>query len=96
MNGNPEQYGFHVTPEIQKEYKKIVTDEILDKKNIKFSWYEIQDYIKAYTPDVIINNVNYNWILDLNIDRKRSLIVKYYKLFKDILRKVQKHIYHTN
>lgn len=96
VNGNPEQYGFHVTPEIQKEYKKIVTDEILDKKNIKFSWYEIQDYIKAYTPDVIINNVNYNWILDLNIDRKRSLIVKYYKLFKDILRKVQKHIYHTN
>lgn len=92
VNGNPERYGFNMVMDVAKQYKNIVMKELADNKHIRFYWHPIQDYIKLHRPTAIIDNTDYNWILNLNIDKNRPIAVRLYRKFKNGLHKIQKGI----
>lgn len=95
VGGNPEQYGFKIMTDVARQYKSIVEDVLLDHQNIKFSWYEIQDYAREHKPVAIVNNDNYNWILSLNIDRNRPAVMKMLRKLKRGIRKIKRVIKNT-
>lgn len=95
VGGNPEQYGFNIPPEAARHYKSIVEDVLFDHENIRISWYEIQNYVREHKPAAIVDNENYNWILNLDIDRNRPAVVRCVRKLKRGVNKIKRIIKNT-
>ena len=92
VNGNPEQYGFNLQPNVTKHYKNIVEEALLENKLLRPFWHLIQDFIKINKPTSIMNNTDYNWILDLNVNKNQFIAVRGINKLKNCLRKIQNKI----
>lgn len=87
VNGNPEQYGFRLLPDVTQHYKNIVQQQLMEHEHLRSYWHSIQDYVRNNKPITIINNDAYNWILNMNIEKNRPIIVTcYWKLKRGILK----------
>ena len=90
VNGDPGQCGFTLSPDVVRRYRDIVAEELLDKKHIRFSWYEIQNYVRDRKPSTIVGNECYDWILDLDIDRNRPAVARLARKLNKGFRKLKR------